>query len=254
VKRFRFSYVFLFEEFIQGSMETFMIEMLEQRRLLAAVTNGVLTLGTDIADVYVISVEGQDLVVMENGQRQVFALSEVSFINADLRDGDDYFNMGGVPIPAFIFGGAGSNTIIGGSSRDTIYGGSGDDEIRGGPGNDSIQGGAGNDTIRAGLGNDVVAGGSGNDEIYGGEGHDLLRGNEGDDTIRGLAGNDSIYGGKGNDLLSGGSGDDILDGLAGIDTVNGQLGMDICIGEVVNDPDNFVQGSSYLASINPVLA
>jgi Ca2+-binding RTX toxin-like protein len=217
-----------------------MIDILEQRRLLASVTDGILNLGTDAADVYELSVTGpncvggpQYLFVIENGTGQLFTLDTITSIRADLGAGDDSYSAIGVRIPALIFGGEG---------RDTVYGGSGDDEIRGGDGADHLQGGDGRDIIRGAGGNDTLLAGRGDDEIYGGLGDDLLRGNEDNDVIHGLAGNDSIFGGKGNDVLGGGSGDDVLDGLAGVDTLTGHLGLDrfrVTPGDndVIVDPD-----------------
>ncbi|MGQ0674072.1 MAG: calcium-binding protein [Hyphomicrobium sp.] len=62
-------------------------------------------------------------------------------------------------------------------------------------------GGAGNDTMIANTGDDTLAGGEGNDAIYGGGGDDDVFGDSGNDTLVGNSGRDHLYGGGGRDVL-----------------------------------------------------
>src|SRR3954468_1297409 len=57
---------------------------------------------------------------------------------------------------AFLFGGAGNDTITGGSGNDELFGGSGNDILLGKGGNDLLFGGSGNDTLTGGTGDDQM--------------------------------------------------------------------------------------------------
>jgi len=91
-------------------------------------------------------------------------------------------------------------------------------------------GGAGNDTVTAGSGADELFGQDGNDTLLGKGGNDLLFGGAGDDVLVGGAGNDQVFGQDGNDRMvwNPGDGSDLFEGGAGIDTaeVNGGNGSE----------------------------
>lgn len=80
-------------------------------------------------------------------------------------DGDD--NLQG----AFLFGGAGSDTLVGLARNDEIHGAAGDDLIRGYSGSDTLFGDDGNDAIFGGSDTDTLYGGNGDDNLYGTDGH-----------------------------------------------------------------------------------
>jgi len=134
--------------------------------------------------------------------------------------------------------GAESDTISGGPGNDTINSGGGNDIVRGGPGadaitvgdgNDKVHGGPGNDTITAGNGNDTITGGPGADSVVAGNGTDLLFGGTGNDTVTAGNGNDTIWGGQGDDVITAGNGDDTFGGILGHNTLMGGTGHDTFI-------------------------
>jgi Ca2+-binding RTX toxin-like protein len=92
---------------------------------------------------------------------------------------------------AFLFGGAGNDTLTGGSGNDELFGGSGNDTLIGKGGNDLLFGGSGNDTLIGGTGDDQMFGESGNDRMIWnpGEGTDLMEGGDGNDTAEVNGGN-----------------------------------------------------------------
>ena len=69
--------------------------------------------------------------------------------------------------PAFVFGGAGDDTLIGGSGNDTLFGDAGNDFVDGNGGVDLVALGDGNDTFQwdPGDGSDVVDGDAGRDTM-----------------------------------------------------------------------------------------
>jgi Ca2+-binding RTX toxin-like protein len=81
-----------------------------------------------------------------------------------------------------------------------------------------IYGFAGSDTIIGSNGTDIILGGLDDDNLSGADGDDELLGEEGADTLYGGNGTDTLNGGDGNDILSGGLGADVLEGGAGDDT------------------------------------
>ena len=93
--------------------------------------------------------------------------------------------LNGVPLRAFLRGGAGNDTLAGGSGNDVLDGGPGDDTLDGGAGDDRLVGGAGDDTLTGGPGSDVLRGGAGRDQLTGGDGDDNLDGGPGADLDTG---------------------------------------------------------------------
>ncbi len=131
---------------------------------------------------------------------------------------------------AFLFGGAGDDTLLGSTSGfsvgDTLAGGPGDDFMDGNLGNDSAsytQAAAG---VRVDLANPAPqdTGGAGIDTIVGienasGSGfNDVLLGTDGPNSLSG--GFDFTSGLSGDDVLMGRGGDDVLDGFTGNDTAS----------------------------------
>lgn len=75
------------------------------------------------------------------------------------------------------YGQDGDDTIVVGSdiTRSAwLFGGAGNDTLKGGSGNDVLVGGDGNDTLIAGSGRDLLIGGAGSDHLVAGEGNDIL--------------------------------------------------------------------------------
>lgn len=222
-----------------------MIEPLEQRVLLSVtLTDGLLEIiGSEGDDSFRVRqdtlihapevlLQGYDDTLSVNDGTLVhfFEFAEVRAIRADLGAGNDALDMSGIGIPAFVFGGAGADTIVGGTLRDTLYGGSGDDVLRGSLGADSIQGGAGNDYLIGGGSRDTLIGLAGNDSLIGGRADDLLRGGTDNDTLRGMVGNDVLLAGRGDDRASGGEDNDTVSGILGNDTLRGGDGDDLILG------------------------
>jgi Ca2+-binding RTX toxin-like protein len=132
---------------------------------------GVLTIGTDGADV-IVGTSGPDII---RGLR-----------------GDD-----------LICGWGGNDVIRGNGGRDSIHGGAGADVLYGGLSSDILFGGRGADTMHGKAGRDILRGAKGNDELFGGNGNDTLWGRSGDDLLEGGNGHDSCKGGAGeNELVS----------------------------------------------------
>jgi Ca2+-binding RTX toxin-like protein len=179
-------------------------------------------------------------------------------------DGDDVIDLSGLTLNsdhvAYIWGDAGSDTILGAIGKNVIFGdstmprnkddkkyvvnvdpgASGGDYIYGNIGDDIIFGGAGDDKIYGNGGNDILVGDGGEydvtnnavsrtamsdfggaDIIVGGEGDDKIYGGSGDDKIDGSAGDDKIFGETGNDWILGGSDNDKIEGGAGMDIIFG---------------------------------
>ncbi len=175
------------------------------------VTLGTLTVG----GVSYVAVNGQ---VADSGVRP----SDITTIVADLKDGNDTFDLSTLDLVAY-------SGLTDGSI--TIYGGAGDDSLTGSPLGDILYGEAGDDTMAGGAGDDYLSGGDGNDAPSGGTGSDTVFGDAGDDTVLGEADNDFVFGGDGQDYVGGGTGDDYLHGDAGDDEVHGAIGKDHVYGD-----------------------
>ena len=108
------------------------------------------------------------LLVVVNGKRTIYSLSNVPEVR--------------------VFGGDGNDLIVAGTGAPSCYidGGAGNDRVRGGPGNDTILGGDGNDLIGDVAGQNILIGGAGDDVLIGGNGFDRMAG---------VAGNDLLIGG-----------------------------------------------------------
>jgi hypothetical protein len=144
-------------------------------------------------------------------------------------DGDDNFDLTGVPVPVVGSGGRGDDSLnagvagsrlYGGPGRDHLTGGSQSDVLRGGPGDDWIEGRGGSDSIFGGAGDDVLQAGNGTQELLiGGPGRDLLEGGAGSDILQGNNGADSLVGGTGNDTLAPGAGADSVVNVTPSDSI-----------------------------------
>lgn len=202
----------------------------------ASIFAGVLwVIGTEDADTMYIDIEGSNYKVTVGSATATYAISQVTQIFVEGRDGDDFISFGESLSNISVVGGGGNDTIIGTANADTLYGNDGDDSISAGGGNDSVYGGAGDDNINVGSGrnfaygedgNDRLNGGGGVDKLYGQGGSDRLYGNGGDDSLDGGGGTDRLYGGLGNDTLQGGSSNDRLYGDGGNDLLIGSRGND----------------------------
>ena len=106
----------------------------------------------------------------------------------------------------YVWGGAGSDTIIDGFGAGGVFGNAGNDSLLGGDGADTLDGGSGNDTISGGDGAGSLLGNAGDDMLVGGNANDIIYGGSGADSIAGGNGNDVIYGESGNDTIDGGAG------------------------------------------------
>lgn len=144
----------------------------------------------------------------------------------------------------FLYGLGGDDALQGGDAPDRLEGGDGDDVLSGDAGDDFLYGDAGQDTLQGGAGadelqgqagDDQLAGDGGDDRLYGGDGDDRLEGGEGQDWLDGATGHDSLQGGAGDDVLEGGEGDDVLGGEAGVDWLAGNAGNDVLDGGADHD-------------------
>lgn len=173
-----------------------------------------------------------------------------TFEFADFRgntSGSIVLNATGWSHGAYLFGGAGNDTINAGSGAQLIGGYLGTDSLNGGADYDTLSvysttsaggftlnatqltGSWGTDTFSAmeavnyngGTAGDIfyaalapfpvaLSGNGGNDDLTGGAFGDHLFGNDGTDTLTGNAGDDTIDGGTGTDTCSGGTGTNTL--------------------------------------------
>jgi Ca2+-binding RTX toxin-like protein len=167
------------------------LQPLEPRVVLAATLgpDGVLALtGDDAANAFSLTLEGDQIRVVEFvSADQLFPLSAVTSIRADLGGGDDRLSIAAdLTLPTTLAGGAGRDTLVGGGGADLIFGNEQPDLLDGGGGNDTLVGGGGNDRLFGG----------------GGFGKDRLSGEAGDDTLDGQFGDDRLLGGSGSDTVS----------------------------------------------------
>ncbi|MGF1632714.1 MAG: CAP domain-containing protein [Phycisphaerae bacterium] len=181
--------------------------------------------GTDGDDVFLLTEDGDMLVVERDGVVVTRPAAGVNYVFFNLGDGDDFVrNVTGQFV--YTYAGPGNDTLFGGWGPDYAFMGEGNDWVDSASGNDWIEGGPGDDYIFASAGDDTVYGGDGNDRIYGGSGNDLLNGDAGDDLIFGGPGNDTLEGSYGNDRLYGEAGDDRLLGGNQNDRLDGGDGAD----------------------------
>ncbi len=198
--------------------------------------------------------------VIANGLSYDFPVDLVYIITVKTGTGNDLVQVDPeVPRPVWLFGEAGSDTLIGGSLSDTIVGGSGADSIDGGAGDDLTYGdqgdasllsnptndgiGDGSDTVVGGFGNDTLLGEDGADSLDGGDDDDSIAGGVGNDTVTGGAGYDTMDGGLGNDSLAGGDGNDSMVGGDGDDTLGDGMGDDTLDGGAGGDEYGMTPGS-----------
>jgi Ca2+-binding RTX toxin-like protein len=111
-------------------------------------------------------------------------------------DGNDVLTMdeanGALP-RAYLFGGAGDDSLTGGAADNQLFGQTGNDTLSGKGGIDYLFGGAGDDTLTGGAGDDQVFGESGNDRLVWnpGDGTDLDEGGADTDTVELNGGNEA---------------------------------------------------------------
>jgi hypothetical protein len=155
------------------------LDRLEERRLMSATLVGGLldvvgTSGNDKITVKLAKGDPTTLNVVINASPHTFPLASVQSIDVYGLAGNDSIAIsdvnGAVPVPAFVSGGAGDDTLVGSASgNDSLCGGQGDDMIQssgtgnllqGGRAADTLSGGAG-DQINAGLGQNLVSSNNG---------------------------------------------------------------------------------------------
>ena len=182
-----------------------LVELLESRRLLAAVTvSG--TAGKD----YITVATATDLHVVVTVNGAPHDLPEASNPVILCGDGDDTLIVSPGTIGIYADGGLGNDKMVGGDGPDTMlgaagkdqmYGGGGNDKLNGAGGNDKVLGEAGADRLYGGDGQDYIDGGSSGDRIYCGDGLDTALGQGGDDIIFAIdTSRDDVFGGSGKDI------------------------------------------------------
>jgi Ca2+-binding RTX toxin-like protein len=91
-----------------------------------------------------------------------FDLAGVRAIEVQALAGNDTVDLWGdgsqaVHVPAWIYGGAGADTLHGGRNNDFLFGWADDDTLRGHDGNDILYGGEGNNDVEGGAGADFIS-------------------------------------------------------------------------------------------------
>jgi Ca2+-binding RTX toxin-like protein len=168
-------------------------------RIVPAITatfrpsTGVLTVLGDSADnTITVSRDAGGHILVNGGAVRIIGctptVAKTTLIQVFGQAGNDAITLdetNGVLPRAFLFGGAGNDTLTGGSGNDMLFGQAGNDSLLGMGGNDLLFGGAGNDTLVGGSGNDQVFGQAGNDQMVWnpGDGTDLNEGGAGNDTV-----------------------------------------------------------------------
>jgi len=107
-------------------------------------------------------------------------------------DGDPPEPTDTTPLPAYLAGGSGDDTIVADAGPAVLLGEDGFDSHVSGDGNDIIDGGLDDDFIAGNGGRDTIVGGAGFDVLQGGDGNDVFVNNDGE--------GDFIDGGDGLDL------------------------------------------------------
>jgi hypothetical protein len=176
------------------------------------------------------------------------SLTNVESISVSLGDGSDTVDVGPMPVPTTVDGGAGvdradhsasaapaiikldGTTTLGNVSLNGIEdatGGAEGDNITGSVEPNNLAGLAGPDTIHGGDGSDHISGGTGDDHLFGDAGDDTLRADAGVDTLDGGDGNDTLIAGDGASSIDAGAGDDDVLAVDGVqDTITCGDGSD----------------------------
>ncbi len=144
------------------------------------------------ADSIVIKSAGTQLIAIVNNTMYRCRLQDAELVVIYGGAGNDRVDARLSPVPCFVRGEKGNDTIIGSAFNDTLIGGAGNDLIAGGGGSDILAGQNGNETLKGGIGNDSLVGGPGNDGLFGQVGKDLLVGNDGNDFMSGGSGGDTL--------------------------------------------------------------
>jgi len=77
-----------------------------------------------------------------------------------LAGSDDIKVVGGITLPAYLFGGDGNDRLQGGGGNNVLIGGAGSNTLIGGPGHDLLIGGSGASTLRSQGGDDILIAGT----------------------------------------------------------------------------------------------
>ena len=223
--------------------------------------------GTEKNDRLFIREIGEELIVVLNGQKKIYAKAAFDGVRFSGNAGNDRMvYTASLPVvaygeegndrltstngPAEFYGGAGADTLVGSPLDDVLYGGAGDDRIYGNDGDDFVSGGYPNLIVLFVIGycppddgDDWLDGGNGDDELDGGNGDNILFGGLGNDGItveryygcQRTPGNNLIYGEQGDDLIRAGDGDDMIQGGPGDDEIYCHGGDDYANGGSGND-------------------
>jgi len=228
--------------------------------------------GTNLADVFGSSGDGNDIVTAKNGN---------DIIDGTGAGNDTYLGGGGIDTLTFaslatgvtvnlaagtatgvgiglnalvsiesVIGGDGDDTLTGSNAANSLNGGSGNDVVNGGAGRDTILGDGGDDTLSGNAGLDTIFGSRGDDEIYGNGGGDTLYGEQNNDILFGQNGQDTLYGGGSADELNGGNGRDILIGGRGRDELKGGSNPDTFVFDSGDGADTILDFESGLDAID----
>ncbi|WP_052572880.1 hypothetical protein [Haloferula sp. BvORR071] len=159
------------------------------------ITSGIVTVSGDAADNTITISRNTAGAIFSNGIAIPGAtVANTSLIRVFGKGGNDTLSVvetnGALPA-AFLFGGAGNDTLTGGSGGDLLFGGSGNDSVLGKGGTDLLFGGAGNDTLTGGDADDQVFGEADTDRLIWnpGDDTDLNEGGPGTDTVEVNGGN-----------------------------------------------------------------
>jgi hypothetical protein len=169
------------------------------------------------------------------GNDRVIASGDANFVLTDTgltRSTGASFNLNGINA-ATLSGGPGNNTLdaTGFGGQAWLYGGAGNDTLRAGSGDDYLDGGTGVDVLVGGAGTDILVGNSGSgDTFQGGAGTTTIYGSAAADNITAGSGTTIIYSGGGGDTVAGGTGNDTIVSGPGANTIHAGSGSNLVIG------------------------
>jgi Ca2+-binding RTX toxin-like protein len=126
--------------------------------------NSLFIYGTTAANTIVLTGSNNAVTVKINGvSKGTFAVPTGGRIVVDGLAGNDTITVAStITVSAWLYGGAGNDTITAGGGPSYLFGGDGDDTLTGGSGRSILIGGAGKDALTSGDGEAVLIGGTTN--------------------------------------------------------------------------------------------
>jgi hypothetical protein len=166
---------------------------------------------------------------------------------------DDIEVAGGVTLPAFLYGGDGSDRLKGGGGNNVLVGGTGNNTLIGGSASNLLIGGSGSSTLIGGSGDDLLIAGTtaydANDAALAAIMAEWTSGRDYATRIANLSGTGSGPRNNGNDFLNAGGPNTTVFDNGAVDVIKGGSGMDWFFANVVQDIINGRHGSELVEDL-----